>query len=154
MADQNGIPGAADVIGLDFGLGTPSEEFINARVHFFDSNSISRVLNALIYTGAELRIGVRKIARARGLQFWVFRLGDEESIRDGFHGHSQRFGLAARLRVDCFRWLGCIASIPESPAQNRKPHDQAECGDSLSDSHWQYRMTKSNAHRHPRSQAP
>ena len=95
MADHDGIPGAADVIGLDFGLGTPGEEFINARVHFFDGDSISRVSNALIDTGRELRIGVRKIAGARGLQFWIFGLGHEESIRDGFHGFRFNSGLAS-----------------------------------------------------------
>ena len=57
MADHNRIPGAAGIIGPDFGLGAPGEEFVNARVHFFDGNSISRVLDALIYTGTELRIG-------------------------------------------------------------------------------------------------
>jgi len=87
MAHNNGIAGAADVIGLDFGLGAPGEEYINARVHFFDGDSIGRVLNGLIYTGAGLSIAERKIARARGLQFWIFGLGNEESIRDGFHGH-------------------------------------------------------------------
>jgi hypothetical protein len=88
MADRYGIPGAAEVIGLDSGLGTPNEEFINAGVHFFDGNGISRVSNALIDTGTELRISERKIAGARGSQFWVFGLGHEESIRDGFHGRS------------------------------------------------------------------
>jgi len=87
MADHNRVLGAADVIGLDLGLGAPGEELINARVHFFDGNSIGRVLNALIDTGTELRIAERKIARASGLQSWIFGLGDEESIRDGFHGH-------------------------------------------------------------------
>jgi len=90
MADQNGIPGAAHVIGLDFGLGTPREEFVNARVYFFDSDSISHASNALIYTGTELRISERKIAGARGLQFWIFGLGNEESVRDGLHVHSLR----------------------------------------------------------------
>jgi len=69
MADHNGISGAAGVIGPDFGFGAPGEEIINARVNFFDGNSISRVFNALIYTGTELRIGGRKFAGARGLQF-------------------------------------------------------------------------------------
>ena len=87
MADHDGIPGAADVAGLDFSLGTPGEEMIYARVHFFDGDSIGRVSNTLIDTGAELSIAERKIAGARGLQFWIFGLGHEESIRDGFHGH-------------------------------------------------------------------
>ena len=95
MADRYGIPGAADVIGLDFGLGTPGEEMIYARVHFFDGDSIGRVSNALIDTGRELSIGVRKIAGARGLQFWIFGLGDEEGIGDGFHGFRFNSGLAA-----------------------------------------------------------
>ena len=95
VADRNGIPGAAEVIGLDFGSGTPGEELINARVHFFDGDGISRVFDALIYTGAELRISERKIAGARGLQFWVFGLGHEESIRDGFHGFRFNSGLAS-----------------------------------------------------------
>jgi hypothetical protein len=67
MADRNGIPGAADVIGLDSGLGAPGEKLINAHVHFFDSDGIRRVPDALIDTGAELRIGEWKIAGARGL---------------------------------------------------------------------------------------
>jgi hypothetical protein len=45
MADHNGVLGAADVIRLDFGLGTPSEKLINAGVHFFDGDGISRFLN-------------------------------------------------------------------------------------------------------------
>ena len=93
MADRDGIPGAAEVIGLDFGLGTPGEEFVNARVYLFYGNSFGRVSNALIDAGAELRIGERKIARARGLQFRIFGLGDEESIRDGFHGCSKNKGV-------------------------------------------------------------
>jgi len=95
MADHNGIPGTADVIGLDSGLGTPGEEFINAGVHFFDGDSIGRVSYALIDSSTELRIGERKIARARSLQFGIFGLGDEESIRDGFHGFRFNFGLSS-----------------------------------------------------------
>jgi hypothetical protein len=95
MADHNGIPGAADVIGLDFGLGTPSEEFINAGVNFFNGDGIGRVFNALIYTGTELRIGERKLAGARGLQSWIFGLGNEESVRDGLHGFRFNSGLAS-----------------------------------------------------------
>ena len=67
MADRDGIPGAADVVGLDVVLGAPSEKLVYARVHFFNGDGASRVLNALIDTGAELRIGKRKIAGARGL---------------------------------------------------------------------------------------
>jgi len=90
MADQNGIPGAAEIIGLDSRLGTPGEEFINARVDLFYRNSFSRVSNALIDTGAELRIRERKFPEARGLQLCIFGLGDEESIGDGFHDEFSR----------------------------------------------------------------
>jgi hypothetical protein len=95
VADHDGIPGAADVAGLDFGLGTPGKEMIYARIHFFDGDSIGRVSNTLIDTGAELSIAERKIAGARGLQFWIFGLGDEEGIGDGFHGFRFNSGLAA-----------------------------------------------------------
>ena len=86
MADRDGIPGAAQVIWRDPGLGAPCEELVHARVHFFNGDGASRVLNALIDTGAELRIAKRKIAGARGLQFWIFGRGHEERVRDRFHG--------------------------------------------------------------------
>ena len=85
MADQNGIPGATEVIGLDFGLGTPGEKSFDTDVHLFDSDGIGRVPDALVHTGAEFRITVRKIARTRGLQPGILGFGDEEGVRDGLH---------------------------------------------------------------------
>ncbi len=87
MANNNGIFSATAVVGPDFGLGTPSEEFINANVYFLYGDSIGHLFNALIHTGRELRIGKRKITRARGLQLWIFGLGNEESVRDSFLRH-------------------------------------------------------------------
>lgn len=96
IADSNSISGAAEVIGLDIGLGTPGKEPVDTDVHFFHGDRISHVPDVLIHTGAEFRITVRKITRARGLQSWILGFGNEESIGDGLHGHSQRQSSAAR----------------------------------------------------------
>ena len=67
VIEKASVGGPAFVVGLDFGLCAPGEEFIYACVYLNDGNTLRRVFDAFIDTSHELSIGERAIGPACSL---------------------------------------------------------------------------------------
>lgn len=67
------------VIGFLTPFSTEGEEFIKAHVRFDDGELFHYILDALIYTGDEISVGGRRIAREKGEKLWIVSFRTEES---------------------------------------------------------------------------